>query len=125
MEEALIAPSTDAAAAKAWSRDVIGYGSLFGLIVAWVAQSEVAQALETKLGYNKPCFVSWVNHSFSVLLFPLLLASHYAAPAGRRAGRPFAAAARSFSLPTGAVKPRGEGGRAAAQRPPGSPWRGR
>ena len=86
MEEALIAPSTDAAAAKAWSRDVIGYGSLFGLIVAWVAQSEVAQALETKLGYNKPCFVSWVNHSFSVLLFPLLLASHYAAPAGRRAG---------------------------------------
>ena len=104
MDERLITPSTDAAtaAAKAWSRDVIGYGSLFGLIIAWVAQSEVAQALETKLGYNKPCFVSWVNHSFSVLLFPLLLASHYASPSRRSSAGGWLASLRAQGL-TGRV----------------------
>ena len=56
----------------------LGWISLVGLVVTWVAQSEVAQYLEVNLHYRKPCLITWVNHSFSIFLLPILWAVHAA-----------------------------------------------
>eukprot|EP00937_MAST-01D_sp_MAST-1D-sp2_P004997 g4997.t1 len=42
-----------------------------GVIASWVAQSEVAQYVQTAACYNKPYFIVWVNHSFMALMLPL------------------------------------------------------
>ena len=51
-------------------RFVAGYVSVFALITAWVAQSEISQALQTG-GFNQPIALVWLNHSILVLLLPL------------------------------------------------------
>ena len=56
--------------------NIVGYFSLIGLVISWVAQSEVAQYLETHLEYRKPTLITYINHSFSVLLLPLLWIAH-------------------------------------------------
>ena len=49
-----------------------GYASVLALITAWVAQSEISQALQTG-GFNQPIALVWLNHSILVLLLPLTL----------------------------------------------------
>lgn len=51
---------------------------IFLLVGTWVGQSEVAQVVETAAGphgkaYNRPCLLTWINHSASVLLLPLMV----------------------------------------------------
>ena len=51
-------------------RVATGYVALALLICSWVAQSEVAQYIQATLGFNKPYFVTWLNHSAMALLVP-------------------------------------------------------
>ena len=53
-------------------RFMAGYASVLALITAWVAQSEISQALQTG-GFNQPIALVWLNHSILVLLLPLTL----------------------------------------------------
>mmetsp|Transcript_10930 Transcript_10930/g.27531 ORF Transcript_10930/g.27531 Transcript_10930/m.27531 type:complete len:340 (-) Transcript_10930:356-1375(-) len=49
---------------------VIGY-ALIGLVVfCWIAQSEVAQLVETSQAYDKPYLITYFNHSLSVFMIP-------------------------------------------------------
>jgi drug/metabolite transporter (DMT)-like permease len=49
---------------------IVGILSIVGLVVTWIAQSEVAQSIQTG-GYNKPYFITWCNHSWMALLVPV------------------------------------------------------
>lgn len=56
-------------------RGIFGYVCLAGLLISWIAQSEVARHLETSKdnggeGYDKPALITFINHSWSVLLLP-------------------------------------------------------
>ena len=44
---------------------------LIGLLVSWIAQSEIARELETTKGYDKPAFIVWINHTWSMFLLPI------------------------------------------------------
>ena len=48
---------------------LIGYLALGATILAWVGQSEVAQAVQTAASYNKPYLIVWVNHTGMILVF--------------------------------------------------------
>lgn len=48
---------------------LIGYLALAATILAWVGQSEVAQAVQTAASYNKPYLIVWVNHTGMILVF--------------------------------------------------------
>lgn len=54
--------------------DLRGYAYLAGLVLTWVAQSEVCQLVQVE-HYNKPMAIAWFNHSLGVLVFPLTLLS--------------------------------------------------
>ena len=49
---------------------IMGYACLTGLVVSWVAQSEVAQYVQTSAAYNKPYFIVWCNHGGMALVLP-------------------------------------------------------
>ena len=49
-----------------------GYAALVVVIVSWVGQSELAQYIQVRLGYNKPFMVTWINHGAMALLLPIL-----------------------------------------------------
>ena len=70
------ARSTQGGLSLARRANIVGYFSLIGLVISWVAQSEVAQYLETHLEYRKLTLITYINHSFSVLLLPLLWIAH-------------------------------------------------
>ena len=48
-----------------------GYACVLGVVLTWVAQSEMAQYLQTKASYNKPYFIVYINHSFMALMLPI------------------------------------------------------
>ena len=50
---------------------ILRYVSLLALLFACVVQGEVAQTLQNSYGYNKPYFITYINHSFMVLLLPI------------------------------------------------------
>ena len=50
--------------------NIAGYCCLAGLVVSWVAQSEVAQYVQTSASYNKPYFIVWCNHGGMALVLP-------------------------------------------------------
>jgi len=54
-----------------------GLLSIAMLIFSWVAQAEVAQYLQTTMGYNKPYFITWIDHSMSILMLPAQLCWHW------------------------------------------------
>lgn len=68
--EALLGESSVGAAGK--GRLLLGYLCIFVVIVTWIAQSEVAQALETS-SYNRPYIITLVNHSLGMLQVLVLL----------------------------------------------------
>jgi len=51
---------------KPSSGSIFGYICLFFVVVTWIAQSEVAQAVETS-SYNRPYIITYVNHSLGLL----------------------------------------------------------
>jgi drug/metabolite transporter (DMT)-like permease len=53
---------------------VLGYSCLALLVCAFVGQSEVAQYVQTTQGYNKPFFLTWLNHGAMGIILPLLAA---------------------------------------------------
>ena len=66
--------------------------ALAALILAWVGQAEVAQRIQTRLGYDKPWAVGWLNHGAMALLLPLVWLHD------RRAFRKLGASARAVAL---------------------------
>mmetsp|Transcript_8288 Transcript_8288/g.23016 ORF Transcript_8288/g.23016 Transcript_8288/m.23016 type:complete len:356 (-) Transcript_8288:164-1231(-) len=51
---------------------VWGYLSLLAVVLTWTAQSEVCQLVQVD-GYNKPMGITWINHSASVVIIPMLI----------------------------------------------------
>jgi len=68
MEQALLG----SAAGGEGRLDLRGCAYLAGLVLTWVAQSEVCQLVQVE-HYNKPMAITWFNHSVGVLVFPLTL----------------------------------------------------
>ena len=85
-------PLLAGAAASNRNRRLIGWVSLAALILAWVGQAEVAQRIQTRLGYDKPWAVGWLNHGAMALLLPLVWLHD------RRAFRKLGASARAVAL---------------------------
>lgn len=72
MESALEAPLTVAAGKSPQHRhDLFGYACCAAMIMSWVSQSEVAQAVQTQ-GYNKPMAITWFNHAAGILIIPAM-----------------------------------------------------
>eukprot|EP01064_Diplonema_japonicum_P016649 TRINITY_DN2464_c0_g1_i1.p1 TRINITY_DN2464_c0_g1~~TRINITY_DN2464_c0_g1_i1.p1 ORF type:complete len:382 (+),score=59.99 TRINITY_DN2464_c0_g1_i1:36-1181(+) len=57
---------------RLWRKRVTGYFCLTMVVVAWVGQSEVTRSLQVDGdGYNKPFFLSWVNHTVAFVMVPI------------------------------------------------------
>jgi len=46
---------------------LFGYVCIFFLVITWISQSEVAQAVETT-SYNRPYIITWINHCLGLLM---------------------------------------------------------
>eukprot|EP00656_Telonema_subtile_P047467 TRINITY_DN5453_c0_g3_i1.p1 TRINITY_DN5453_c0_g3~~TRINITY_DN5453_c0_g3_i1.p1 ORF type:complete len:337 (-),score=51.89 TRINITY_DN5453_c0_g3_i1:383-1393(-) len=57
---------------ESWLRKWVGVVSMALLIVTWVAQSEIAQAVQNDQ-FQKPMFIVWYNHSSMALMLPAQL----------------------------------------------------
>lgn len=72
MESALETPLVVAASkTPKHQHDLVGYAFCAAMILSWVFQSEVAQAVQTR-GYNKPMALTWFNHAAGVLIIPVM-----------------------------------------------------
>lgn len=88
-------PLLDGAARKPIGRRALGYASLVVMIFAWVIQSEVAQYIETKKGFDRPFLVTYINHgcmAFVLVGLPRDVWSRLARDAKMGYGGVFAAA---------------------------------
>ena len=66
-------PFSSAPRGRTRQQKLLGYVALLLLIVVWVAQSEVAQLIQTRANYNKPYMVSFINHAFMALVLPMAM----------------------------------------------------
>jgi len=63
-------PVEDSSSGAVCSNRVLGYISITLLVIAWIAQGELAQVLQTKMSYNKPYAIVYVNHGFMFVMLP-------------------------------------------------------
>ena len=59
----------DASEKKTWLQKWIGVLSMVLLIITWVVQSELAQAVQDD-NWSKPMLIVWYNHSSMALMLP-------------------------------------------------------
>ena len=67
------------ASSRSW-----GYACVLGVVLTWVAQSEVAQYVQTAASYNKPYFIVYINHSCMALMLPIQALWHTISTSRRR-----------------------------------------